>query len=120
MNICKTCTPDGNCVAVDRFPNATVAEYGTYHYDAFAMMAEIYTRGPITASVNAEPLVNYTGGVIWDAPEYRSDHHNHGVSIVGWGYDADHDYGDDDDSNSSSGQYWIVRNSWGQYWGEMG
>jgi hypothetical protein len=31
------------------------------------------------------------------------------VSIVGWGTDPDTDE-----------QYWIVRNSWGQFWGEMG
>jgi cathepsin X len=65
---------------VTQFPNATVAEYGTYHYDTFAMQAEIYFRGPVKASVDAEPLLNYTGGVMWDAPEYESDHHNH-VSV---------------------------------------
>jgi cathepsin X len=45
---------------------------------------------------------------MWDAAEYRTNHHNHGVEIVGWGYDEEKDL-----------QYWIVRNSWGQYWGEM-
>jgi hypothetical protein len=32
---------------------------------------------PVKASVDAEPLTNYTGGVLWDAPAYESDHHNH-------------------------------------------
>jgi cathepsin X len=112
MNICKTCTnpqKGGSCVALHRFPNATVAEYGTYQNDIHAIMAEIFARGPVKASVNAEPLINYTGGIIYDRPELRNMTHNHGVSIVGWGYEE-----------STSIQYWIVRNSWGTYHGEMG
>ena len=31
------------------------------------------------------------------------------MSIVGWGYDPDRD-----------AQHWIIRNSWGHYWGELG
>lgn len=101
--------PGTGCVPLSRFPNASVAEYGEYHNEVFATMAEIYMRGPVKASVDATHLTNYTGGVMWDAPKYRVNHHNHGVSIVGWGYDEEHDK-----------QYWVVRNSWGSYWGEMG
>lgn len=102
INICRTCMPGTGCVALSAFPNATVAEYGVYHNQVFATMAEIFVRGPVKASVDAAPLKNYTGGVMWDAPAYRSTEHHHGVSIVGWGYDAPRDR-----------QYWIVRNSWG-------
>mmetsp|Transcript_13912 Transcript_13912/g.28641 ORF Transcript_13912/g.28641 Transcript_13912/m.28641 type:complete len:103 (-) Transcript_13912:286-594(-) len=51
------------------------------------------------------------GGILGsdDNPALINATHNHGVSIVGWGYDADRDK-----------QHWIVRNSWGTFWGEMG
>ena len=54
-------------------------------------------------------LDNYTGGILCsdDDPGCLDRHHNHGVSIVGWGYDDKRDK-----------QHWIVRNSWGHYWGE--
>lgn len=111
MNVCRACRPGRPCEAVTEFPNATVGEYGVYQNpdDIFSILAEIYARGPVKASVDARPLVNYTGGIIWDAPEYRSMTHNHGVSIVGWGYDEE-----------EQKSFWIVRNSWGAYWGELG
>uniref|UniRef100_A0A7S4R4U3 Peptidase C1A papain C-terminal domain-containing protein n=1 Tax=Ditylum brightwellii TaxID=49249 RepID=A0A7S4R4U3_9STRA len=108
QNICRTCTRTGGCVEITDFPNATVAEYGTYHNDVHAMKAEIYARGPIKASVNATHLKDYKGGILSD-PSLKTTTHNHGVSIVGWGTD-----------DESGMQYWIVRNSWGQFWGEMG
>jgi cathepsin X len=42
VNICKTCSPLKGCRAIKTFPNATVAEYGTYHFDTAAMMAGKY------------------------------------------------------------------------------
>lgn len=102
INTCRTCFPNGTCSAVSHFPNASVVEYGTYHFPNVTMIqSEILARGPIKASVDATHLVNYSGGVLWDDPAYHSDHHNHGVSIYGWDYDAERDR-----------QYWLVRNSW--------
>jgi cathepsin X len=66
--------------------------------------SEIYARGPVATGVNAEPIVEYEGGIVKD----RNLLHkivNHVVSIVGWGVEDDT-------------EYWIVRNSWGQYWGK--
>jgi cathepsin X len=113
-NICRTCDTfagmGGSCVEIDSFPNATVAEYGSYGLfeknKVHKIKAEIYARGPVAAGVNAEPLVDYKGGVVKD----RSFLHklvNHVVSIVGWGVE-------------DGVEYWIVRNSWGAYWGELG
>lgn len=111
-NICRTCDTfggmGGKCTDIDIFPNATVAEYGLIdNNDVHAIQAEIYARGPVAAVVNAEPIVSYRGGIFDDDSAARAS--NHIVSIVGWGK-----------AKKSGKKYWIVRNSWGQYWGEMG
>lgn len=112
-NTCKTCDTfagmGGACTEIDYFPNATVAEYGILEMDdaiVEKIMTEIFVRGPVAATINAEPIVQYKGGVFTDDSHSQST--NHIVSIVGWGMDE------------SGKQHWIVRNSWGQYWGEMG
>lgn len=108
INTCRTCSTFGvDCAVIDQFPNATIAEYGTVT-GADNMKAEIFARGPIACGVNAEPLLDYAGGVFSD-DKVRDKLVNHIISIVGWGTDSD-----------TGDQYWIVRNSWGEYWGEMG
>lgn len=112
INTCRTCNTfssfGGECVEIDAYPNATIAEYGTYSLDADKIKAEIFARGPVAAGINAEPLIEYHGGVYSDDnPEDKGI--NHIVSIVGWGMDE-----------ATQKQHWIVRNSWGEYWGEMG
>ena len=93
MNTCRTCSTfsenGGQCVALDSFPNATVAEYGriTGSDDAERVRnikAEIKTRGPVSASVNANPLVDFMGGEIFNDPN-AGQGPDHVVSIVGWG-----------------------------------
>ena len=115
---CKTCDTfagmGGACSEIDYFPNATVAEYGLIDFDeddiegtCHKIMAEIFARGPVAATINAEPIVKYTGGVYTKTGESKET--NHIVAIVGWGT-----------CPKTGTKYWIVRNSWGQYWGEMG
>jgi cathepsin X len=109
INTCRTCSTfsadGGKCVAIDYFPNASIAEYGTVT-GADKMKAEIYKRGPIAAGVNAVAILDYHGGIINDPS--ASKEVDHIVSITGWGYDK-----------ATGDQYWNVRNSWGQYWGEL-
>merc|ERR1712080_645417 len=47
---------------------------------------------------------NYESG-IHTQKSYQTDHV---ISVVGWGKDV------------TEGSYWVVRNSWGEFWGEMG
>merc|ERR1712194_375455 len=68
--------------------------------------AEIFKRGPVACTVNANPLRDYEGGILDDDTSTSS---NHIVSIIGFGKD-----------DTTGKEYWIIRNSWGEYWGEMG
>jgi len=110
INTCRTCSTftdnGGKCAGISVFPNASIAEYGTLRNSVSAIKSEIYARGPVACGVNAEPILKYHGGVYSNRLELRIV--NHVVSITGWGVDA------------SGTEYWIVRNSWGQYWGELG
>ena len=109
-NICKTCDTftnrGGTCSPIMHYPNATIASYGAVKGSA-DMMSEIYKNGPIACGINAEEIGDYTGGVL-DLP-HQLKMINHIISVVGWGYDS-----------ALNKQYWIIRNSWGSYWGELG
>lgn len=125
INICRTCTnPNhtatergGRCTPILVFPNATVAEYGVYKQGGYNttttlihnVMAEIYARGPVSAAVAGQYLHSYTGGIISDRADLRDLPTHHSVSVVGWGEDI-----------QTGLQHWMVRNSWGEYWGELG
>jgi len=107
-NVAKTCSTfssmGGKCAGLASYPNATVAEYGSISGQS-AMQKEILARGPIACGIDAAPILKYTGGIADD----EGSQVDHVVSVVGWGSDE-----------ASGSQYWIVRNSWGQYWGEFG
>eukprot|EP00747_Dinoflagellata_sp_TGD_P210890 gnl/TRDRNA2_/TRDRNA2_84116_c0_seq4.p1 gnl/TRDRNA2_/TRDRNA2_84116_c0~~gnl/TRDRNA2_/TRDRNA2_84116_c0_seq4.p1 ORF type:complete len:331 (-),score=56.18 gnl/TRDRNA2_/TRDRNA2_84116_c0_seq4:131-1123(-) len=105
-NIARTCStfpPEGFCAGLDHYPNATVDEYGSIS-GVDAIKKEIFNRGPVSCGVDANPLRTYTGGI----ETTIGNSIDHVISIVGWGDDP------------KVGGYWIVRNSWGEYWGEMG
>jgi cathepsin X len=106
LNTCRTCPGFGEpCVEIDVFPNASIAEYGGVSGEE-DMMAEIYARGPIACGIDATPLHTYTGGVFTNSTDHSV---NHIISIIGWGNDEE-----------SGLNYWEMRNSWGEYWGESG
>eukprot|EP00026_Physarum_polycephalum_P014762 Phypoly_transcript_15313.p1 GENE.Phypoly_transcript_15313~~Phypoly_transcript_15313.p1 ORF type:complete len:301 (+),score=37.42 Phypoly_transcript_15313:52-903(+) len=109
-NVCKNCQPDfsdpsAKCSAVPTYPLHYVAEHGSVN-GTQDMMAEIFARGPIVCIIAVTPaLESYTGGIFNDTTGARGD--DHAISVVGWGTDG-------------TTPYWIVRNSWGTFWGERG
>merc|ERR1719346_117687 len=107
INVARTCgsfgAEGGPCTGLSSYPNISISDYGSIG-GADAMMKEIYARGPISCGIDAMPLLNYESGIIKTA----GDQVDHVISVVGWGTDP------------KEGFFWIVRNSWGEYWGEMG
>jgi len=105
-NVARTCSTfssnGGFCSELKQYPNATISEYGTIS-GASEMQKEIMERGPISCGIDASPILKYQSGIATDEGEGV----DHVVSVVGWG-----------EENGQS--YWIVRNSWGEYWGEQG
>lgn len=106
-NTARTCSTfniaGGKCLGLNQYPNATIDEYGSIS-GSDAMMKEIFHRGPIACYIDAGPIGNYTTGIV----TATSTEIDHAISVVGWGVDAD------------EGRYFIIRNSWGEYWGEHG
>lgn len=106
INTCRTCAPKGvGCSAVENPKLYHITAHGEIAGED-NMLAEIYARGPITCAIAVTPAFEqYTQGVFVDTTGDKTL--NHLISIVGWGFDQ-------------GVKYWIVRNSWGTYWGEGG
>jgi cathepsin B len=77
-----------------------------------AMMQEIYDNGPIEVGFHVyADFFNYKRGVYKHTGFYPQG--GHAVKIVGWGVDPD-------STPTPNQKYWIVANSWGTDWGELG
>jgi len=104
-SICNECNPDGSCAVPKRVYKYTL----TSHYELSGeqkMMQEIFEKGPIACGVNAMPIMNYTGYGVFKSDDKGGI--DHIISVVGWGVETNGD------------KYWVLRNSWGEYWGNGG
>ncbi|CAH0728019.1 unnamed protein product, partial [Brenthis ino] len=71
-----------------------------------AMKLVLYKYGPVTVGINASPTKHYASGIFYD-PECNQGRSNHAVTVVGYGV-------------RDGATYFIVKNSWGENWGEDG
>lgn len=102
LALCENCSPNGGCVQVKSYPKIGIEQYSSVSGDS-RIMAEISARGPVSCGINAEPLEDYTGGIL----TRYSGGVNHVIQLGGYG-------------TLDGTDYWIGRNSWGRYWGEKG
>jgi cathepsin F len=72
------------------------------------MKAYLVNTGPLAIFINANPLIFYSTGIIYaDSSECNPEDLNHFVVLVGYGIENGKDF-------------WIIKNSWGEEWGEDG
>ena len=105
FNECGTCGHT-QCHAIKNYTKFYVSEYA-FILGRDKIRAEIYARGPISCGImSTGGLHVYTGGIY---KEFHSrTYENHVVTVSGWGVAENGD------------EYWVVRNSWGEPWGEKG
>ncbi|CAH0717603.1 unnamed protein product, partial [Brenthis ino] len=71
-----------------------------------AMKVALYKYGPVTVTINADPIFDYGNGIFYNV-KCNDRPLNHAVTIVGYGV-------------RDGATYWIVKNSWGEDWGQDG
>ena len=82
----------------------TVEEYGSLSGEE-AIINEIYRRGPVVCDIKVDSKFrDYTDGVYVGDQVQSVEELNHAISVVGWG-------------EENGTKYWVLRNSWGSFWG---
>ncbi|KAK4284770.1 hypothetical protein QN277_001553 [Acacia crassicarpa] len=91
---------------------ASVANFSVVSLDEDQIAANLVKNGPLAVAINAVFMQTYIGGV--SCPYICSRRLDHGVLLVGYGSSG---YAP---IRMKEKQYWIIKNSWGENWGENG
>ena len=103
---------DSSCKFNPNTIGATVQQNWTMlQKDETVMATWLASNGPISIGINAENLQFYSGGIS-DPLFCSAEKLDHGVLIVG--------YGTGKNWLGKEVPYWLIKNSWGENWGEKG
>ncbi|XP_073122228.1 cysteine protease RD19A-like [Henckelia pumila] len=91
---------------------AKVANFSVVSLDEDQIAANLVKHGPLAVAINAVYMQTYMKGV--SCPYICSKQLDHGVLLVGYGASG---YAP---IRMKEKQYWIIKNSWGENWGENG
>ncbi|XP_042418484.1 cysteine proteinase 1-like [Zingiber officinale] len=91
---------------------ASVQNFSVVSVDEDQIAANLVKHGPLAIGINAVYMQTYIGGV--SCPYICGRHLDHGVLLVGYGSSG---YAPIRLKNKP---YWIIKNSWGESWGENG
>lgn len=107
---CDNPTFPGHCNPVALYTKYSFSEWDSLSPTADRMKESIYYKGPIVCGIDATPqFEEYSGGIFSQQVSFPNiDHY---VEIIGWGKE---------NVKGTDIEYWIGKNSWGQYWGERG
>ncbi|XP_064488085.1 procathepsin L-like [Ornithodoros turicata] len=100
---------DGSCKYNPSTEGATVTGYDDVESGSEdALKSAVGTVGPVSVAIDAshKSFRFYQSGV-YDEPNCSTKDLDHGVLVVGYG-------------SGLNGDYWIVKNSWGESWGDKG
>ncbi|GAV70190.1 Peptidase_C1 domain-containing protein/Inhibitor_I29 domain-containing protein [Cephalotus follicularis] len=91
---------------------ATVSNFSVVSIDEDQIAANLVKNGPLAVGINAAFMQTYIGRV--SCPYICGKHLDHGVLLVGYG---SAEYAP---IRFKEKPYWIIKNSWGENWGENG
>lgn len=85
--------------------------------DETALQQAVATIGPVSIAIDVteDKFMFYKSGIfVDDECSNQRESLNHGVLVVGYGSNST------DNAGGKSMDYWLVKNSWGESWGESG
>ncbi|KAL3734210.1 hypothetical protein ACJRO7_023541 [Eucalyptus globulus] len=107
-----TGTDRGSCKFEKSKIAASVSNFSVITLDEEQIAANLVKNGPLAVGINAVYMQTYVGGV--SCPYICGKHLDHGVLLVGYGSAG---YAP---IRFKEKPYWIIKNSWGENWGENG